>query len=190
MKTYKNLYPKVCSYQNLEKAFKKASKGKNSKFYVIEFKQNLIQNLLKLKKELELETYRPQPLVKFTIRDPKTRVIRKSTFRDRIVHHAVVNILDPIYEKRFISDNYANRKEKGTMAALKKFDLFKRKVSKNGRLVSYNFNNNTIKGYVLKADIRKFFDSVNQAKLIEILRRKVKDEKVLLLHYLLLELNS
>jgi len=179
MKTYKNLYPKLYSYKNLELAFKKASKGKNKKFYVIEFKKNLIRNLLKLRKELELETYRPSRLTKFTIRDPKTRLIRKSVFKDRIVHHAIVNILEPIYEPRFIADNYANRLNKGTISALERLDRFKRKVSKNGRLISHALTNNMIKGYVLKADIRKFFDSINQAKMIEILQRKIKDEKVI-----------
>ncbi len=101
MKTYKNLYPKLCSYKNLELAFRKASKEKNKKFYVIEFKKDLKQNLLDLKKELVWETYHPAPLTKFTIHDPKTRLIRKSIFKDRIVHHAIINILEPIYEPRF-----------------------------------------------------------------------------------------
>ncbi|MBU1027836.1 MAG: reverse transcriptase/maturase family protein [Nanoarchaeota archaeon] len=179
MKTYKNIYPKLCSYKNLELAFRKASKGKNSKFYVIEFRKNLKQNILDLKKELEWETYRPSPLTKFTIRDPKTRLIRKSKFKDRIIHHAIVNILDPIYEPRFISDNFANRINKGTIAAIHRFDLFKRKASKNGELTKNSLNNNMVKGYVFKADMKKFFDSVDQHKLIEILRRKIKDEKVI-----------
>ncbi|MFW9882659.1 MAG: reverse transcriptase/maturase family protein [Candidatus Thorarchaeota archaeon] len=177
MKTYKNLYPKLCSYKNLELAFRKASKGKNKKDYVIEFKKEINKNLLLLKEELELEKYKPSKLTKFTIKDPKTRLIRKSIFKDRIVHHAVVNILDPIYEPRFIADNYANRLNKGTISALQRFDKFKRKASKNGKLVSYAITNNMVKGYVFKADIRKFFDSINQAKMIEILKRKIKDKK-------------
>jgi len=181
MKTYKNLYPKLCSYKNLDLAFRKASKGKNKMPYVIEFKKDLRKNLMALKRELELETYRPSRLTKFTIRDPKTRLIRKSVFKDRIVHHAIVNIIEPIYEPRFIVDNYANRLNKGTISALEKLDRFKRKVSKNGRLVPYALTNNMIKGYVLKADIRKFFDSIDQAKMIEILKRKIKDERVILL---------
>ena len=122
MKTYKNLYPRLCSYKNLELAFKKASRGKNKKLYVIEFKKDLKQNLFALKRELELEIYRPSKLTKFTIRDPKTRLIRKSVFKDRIVHHAIVNILEPIYEPRFIADNYANRLNKGTISALDRLD--------------------------------------------------------------------
>jgi len=65
----------------------------------------------------------------FIIRDPKTRKISKSDFRDRVVHHALVNILEPIFDKIFIYDSYANRKGKGTLEALKRFDQFKRKRS-------------------------------------------------------------
>jgi len=179
MKTYKNLYPKLCSYKNLEKAFKKAKKRKSSKSYVKEFEENLNGNLLKLKRELETFTYKPKPLTKFTIRDPKTRVIRKSAFRDRIVHHAIVNILEPIYEKIFIYDNYANRIDKGTILALKRFDKFKKKVSQNGKLIYSTQYKNLIKGYVFKADIKKFFDSVDQEKLIEIIKRKIKDKRMI-----------
>ncbi len=99
--------------------------------------------------------------------------------KNRIIHHTIVNILDPIYEKIFVDNNYANRINKGSIAALKKFDTFKRKISKNGILVPYAFNNNMVKGYILKADIRKFFDSIEQKRLIEILKRKIRDEKVI-----------
>ena len=129
MKSYKNIYPKLCSYKNLEKAFQKAKKGKSFKPYVVEFEKNKETNLIQLKNELETFNYQPKPLKKFIIQDPKTRVIRKSEFRDRIVHHAIVNILEPIYEKIFIYDSYANRINKGTIAALKRFDQFKRKAS-------------------------------------------------------------
>lgn len=179
MKTYKNLYQKLCSYKNLNQAFQKASKGKNSKPDIIAFKLNLEKNLLKLQGELKNETYYPRKLTKFTIRDPKTRLIRKSIFRDRVIHHAIVNILEPIYEPRFIAGSYANRKEKGTIAAILKCDEFKRKTSKNGKLLSHAKTNNMIKGYILKADIKKFFDSVNQNKLIKILKRKIKDDKLI-----------
>ncbi|MCD4759394.1 reverse transcriptase/maturase family protein [archaeon] len=169
MKSSSNLYPKLCSYNNLLKAFKKASKGKSFMPYVVEFRENLNLNLLSLKTELETLTYKPTKLKKFVIRDPKTRVIRKSIFKDRVVHHAIVNILEPIYEKTFIEDSYANRKTKGTLAAIKRFDKFKRKVSKN----------NKIKCFVFKADIKKFFDSVDQDTLLKIFRRNIKDKKLL-----------
>ncbi|MEK6952207.1 MAG: reverse transcriptase domain-containing protein [Nanoarchaeota archaeon] len=177
MKTFKNLYPKLCSHNNLETAFYKASKGKSFKWYVKEFEDNLTDNLLQLKKELESFTYKPEPLKKFIIRDPKTRVIRKSNFRDRIVHHAIVNILEPIYEKIFIYDSYANRKNKGTLAAIKKFDQFKRKVSGRGALVTNAKNNNMVRGYALKADIKHYFDSVNHEVLIDAILKNFHDKE-------------
>ena len=114
MQTYNNLYQKICSYENLELAFKKAKKNKSSKLYVIEFEKNLEENLMLLKAELLLHSYRPKPLKTFIIRDPKTRTISKSDFKDRIVHHALHNIIEPIFDKTFFYDSYANRKGKGT----------------------------------------------------------------------------
>ncbi len=89
MKRYGNLFEKLCSYDNLELAFKRARKRKTLKKYVIEFEENLKENLLELRNELIFHAYRPKPLKTFIVRDPKTRKIRKSEFRDRIVHHAL-----------------------------------------------------------------------------------------------------
>ena len=126
-----NMYESLCSAENLKLAFYKARKGKTQKPYVLEFERNLPDNLLNLRTELLLQTYQPLPLKKFVLRDPKTRKISKSAFRDRIVHHAICNIIEPIFEKKFIHDSFANRIGKGTLNAVKRFDVFKRKISKN-----------------------------------------------------------
>lgn len=178
-KTYKRLYIKVCDYKNLHLAFMKARKGKTRKFYVLEFQKDLIDNLEELKKELENEAYQPKPLKTFILRDPKTRKISKANFRDRVVHHAVINFFDPIYEKVFIYDSYANRKGKGPLAALNRLDNFIKKVSKNGKLASRNFDSNFVKGYCLKADIKHYFQEINHEVLINILKEKIKDEKLI-----------
>ncbi len=169
MKKYKNLYQELCSKENLALAFKKAQKRKSRKPYVIEFKANLDENLRILRAELLLEGYKPKPLRTFVIRDPKVRKIRKSYFVDRIVHHAICNILEPIFEKRFIYDSFANRVGKGTLNAIKRFDKFKQKASKN----------NTRNCYVFKADIKHYFDEVNHNALINILRKKINDERLI-----------
>ncbi|HUS50800.1 MAG TPA: reverse transcriptase/maturase family protein [Candidatus Paceibacterota bacterium] len=179
MKTHKNLYSNLCSYDNLLSAFQKARKGKSKKVYVINFERNLNNNLKVLQEDLIKKTYYPSNLKKFIIRDPKTRTIHSSIFRDRIVHHAIVNILSPIYEKIFIYDSFASRKNKGSHKAIKRFEYFIRKVSSNGQLVKNSFNNNSIKGYVLKADFRRYFDSINHKVLIKILRRKINDENLI-----------
>ena len=168
MKTHNNLYSKIISYENLFIAYRKARKNKTKKEYVIEFEINLEENLMRLHEELKNEIYFPKPLVTFILRDPKTRKISKSDFRDRIVHHAIVNILEPIYEKIFIYDSCANRKGKGNSFTLKRFDLYQRKVS----------NNLHCKAFCLKADVKHYFLEVNHKILLRILKRKIKDEKV------------
>ncbi|MBL7206306.1 MAG: hypothetical protein ISS36_01765 [Candidatus Aenigmarchaeota archaeon] len=179
MKTYKNLYPKVCSLKNLHKAYKKARKGKTKKQYVKEFESNLKQNILQLKRELKTQTYKPKPLKVFVIKDPKTRVISASDFRDRVIHHALCNIIEPMFDRIFISDSYASRKNKGTHVALKRFDRFKWKVSGNGKLVKNVKDKNMVVGYVLKADIKHYFNSIDHRILMSIISRKIKDEKIL-----------
>lgn len=179
--TYDNLYPKLCSYENLLLAFKKARKRKSLKPYVIEFEANLEDNLKQLQKELVTETYKPAPLKSFVISEPKTRKISKSHFRDRVVHHAICNLIEPIFENIFIHDSFANRKGKGVHSALKRFDKFKRKVSRNKSVVCY----------VFKADIRQYFETVDHEILIKILSNKIKDGKLInLIRKILTNYNS
>ena len=87
----------MCTYENLYLAYQKAKKGKSKKPYVLEFETDLNGNLIQLQKELLSKTYIPRPIVTVIIRDPKTRKIGKASFRDRVVHHAMVNILNPIF---------------------------------------------------------------------------------------------
>ncbi len=112
------------------------------------------------------------------MKDPKTRKISKSDFRDRIVHHAIILIIEKIFDKGFIYDSCANRIEKGNLFALKRLDCFVRKVSQNGKSNGW-FNNNQIRGYVLKADIKHYFQEVNYEVLVSIIKRKITDKKVI-----------
>ncbi len=176
-----DLYRELCSFRNLELAYRKARKGKRKRRDVQAFELCLEENLLQLKRELETYSYEPQPLKQFVIRDPKTRVISASDFRDRIVHHTLCNIIQPIFERAFIHDSYANRIGKGTHAALLRFDFFKRKVSQNGRLVNDPADGSMVVGYVLKADIRHYFDTVDNQILMRMIGRKISDENVLFL---------
>jgi RNA-directed DNA polymerase len=165
----KDLWHELCSYDNLLLAFKRARKHKTTKDYVIQFERNLQDNIILLRTELLFYCYKPKSLISFIIRDPKTRKISKSDFRDRVIHHALCNIIEPIFEKRFINDSYANRIGKGTLNAIKRFDYFKKIVSKN----------NTVSCYVLKADIRKYFENVDHEILIRIIEKRIKDKKVI-----------
>ena len=200
MKTYKNIYSEIYNINNLMKAWRKARKGKTKKEYVIEFEKDTMGNIFKLQKELIEQTYEPKPLKIFIVRDPKTRKIAKSAFRDRVIHHALVRVIEPIFDKTFIYDSCANRKSKGNLFALKRFDEFKRKVSSNGKIIPNKFNtgktllfpvqenqktqkfscnNNYVKGYCFKADIKHYFHEVNHDILINSIKKKIQDEKVI-----------
>jgi len=163
-----NLYSGLCSYENLELAFRKARKGKTLKSYVTEFEGNLNENLKQLQQELLLHAYRPKPLETFILRDPKTRKISKSDFRDRVVHHAVCNIIEPLFERCFIFDSFANRLGKGTFKAIERFEHFARKVSRGF----------TLPCFVLKADIRHYFETVDHKILIFIRAEYGRSEAV------------
>ncbi|MFH1630789.1 MAG: reverse transcriptase/maturase family protein [Candidatus Aenigmatarchaeota archaeon] len=178
MKTYSNLYPRICSIENLHVAFRKARKGKNNRSYVKKFEADLANNLRNLQTDLMRLTYSPAPPKVFAIRDPKSRIISAPNFRDRIVHHAIHNIIQSIFEKAFIYDSFANQIDKGTHKAIERFDKFKRKVSGNGKLIRNSRYTNQAKGYVLKADIRHYFDTVDHETLMKIINRKIKDKFV------------
>ncbi|MEK6829176.1 MAG: reverse transcriptase domain-containing protein [Nanoarchaeota archaeon] len=178
MKTHNNLYPEIYSMKNLILAWKKARKGKTKKDYVIEFEKNLRNNLRALHYELKYFYYKPELLIKFILRDPKTRQISKSDFRDRIVHHALVRVIEPIFDKTFIYDSCGNRKGKGNLFAIKRFYEFMRKVSRNAKINGW-FNDNQVRGYCLKADIKHYFQEINHEILLNIIKRKIKDERII-----------
>lgn len=161
-----NIYQEICSEDNLLLAWTKARRWKTKRRYVKRFQKNLKENLDNLHKELINKTYQPNKPKTFILRDPKTRKISKSAFRDRVVHNALCNIIAPILEKSFIYDSHANCIGKGTLKALERFDVFKRKVSRN----------NTRECFVLKADIKHYFQEVDHEILISIIKRKIQDE--------------
>ena len=158
-------------------AYMKCRKRKTKKQYTQDFEKDLANNILKLQEELSQKTYKPRPLIDFTIRDPKTRKISKSDFRDRVVHHALCNIIEPIFDKMFIVDSYANRIGKGSLKAIERFEQFKRTVSKN----------NTKSCYILKADIKHYFYTVDHEILINIIKEKICDKDVINLIKVILE---
>jgi len=165
----RNLWKELCSTQNLELAYKKARKHKTLRPCVLEFEGNLADNLDMLRTELLFHSYKPRLLKTFILRDPKTRKISKSDFRDRVIHHALYNIIEPFFEKMFLYDSYANRKGKGTVKAIQRFEYFRKKLSQN----------NTSQVFILKSDIRHYFDEVDHSILLKIIKKKINDPKVL-----------
>ncbi len=118
MKRVGYLFEKVTDFRNLLDAAKKAYKGSNHSPEAQDFWFHMEDELLNLQNELQSGIYRPGQYSYFYVRDPKKRKISVAPFRDRVVHHAVVNVLEPIYEKIFIYDSYATRKGKGTHRAI------------------------------------------------------------------------
>ena len=116
MKRFKNLYREICSWDNLLLAAKLAQKGKRHQPNVAQFNFRLESELLQLEEELQNQSYIPGKYQSFYIYDPKERMISAAPYRDRVVHHVLCNIIQPIFENTFIFDSYANRKGKGTQS--------------------------------------------------------------------------
>lgn len=159
----------IISVENLLVAWREFLAGKRKREDVAKFSLHLTDNIFALHRELEQKTYEHGAYFAFKINDPKQRDIHKATVRDRLLHHAVYRILYPYFDKKFISDSYSCRKEKGTHKALNQFRKYGRKVSKN--------NNRT--AWVLKCDIKKFFASINHEALTQILGKHLLDENTL-----------
>ncbi len=114
MKSYKNLYPQIYSFAHLYQAFRAARKGKRNKVEVASFEFDLEHSLLALESELRDQTYRPGGYTNFYIHEPNRRLVSAAPFRDRVVHHALGQVIEPIWEARFIPTSFACRVGKGT----------------------------------------------------------------------------
>jgi len=165
-----SLYPKIYAFANLYRAFRRARRCKRDRLEVADFEFDLEEKLLRLREELKGCTYRPGPYRSFYIRDSKRRLISAAPFRDRVVHHALVGVIEPLFERRFIGDSYANRVGKGTHRALDRCQQFSRRYR-----------------YVLQCDVRQFFPSVDHAILYGQLARVIGDEDVMWLVARILE---
>jgi len=155
--------------ENIFAAWREFRRGKGRKLDVQEFEFNLEDNLFQLHEELKTKTYQHSHYTSFFVRDPKLRHIHKATVRDRILHHAVFRVLYPIFDRGFIFDSYSCRLEKGTHRAVLRLEKFCRQLSDN--------NHKNI--FVLKCDVKKFFDSVDQEILLSLIRKEIKDEEAM-----------
>lgn len=157
MKRYGDLWGQITEFKNLYKASQKAQRGKRFKHSVLSFNYHLGDELRTLQQELIQKIYVPGEYRTFRIFDPKPRLISAAPYRDRVVHHALCNVIEPIIDRTFISDCYANRIGYGTHRALRQFIKFARTSR-----------------YVLQCDIRKYFPSIDHEILKQLLRRKIK----------------
>lgn len=164
------LYEQIYSFDNLLDAWKKARKGKRRHREVLKFELDLEGNLIGLQNDLIWQRYQPGAYRYFTVTAPKPRQIAALPFRDRVLQHAINNIIEPIWEARFISDSYACRPGRGTHACANRVEGFLRTTLRNhGRI------------YALKADISKFFASIHRPTILKILARNIACEKTMAL---------
>ena len=170
MKRHGNLWPQLISFQHLLRASQKAKRGKRFRPSVANFEFRLEPELWRLQDELANKTYRPGNYRSFYIYEPKKRLISAAPYRERIVHHALTGILEPIFEPTFIHDSYACRQGRGTHAGVDRCQQFARQFR-----------------YVLKTDIRKFFPSLDHEILKKLIARKIKDLGVLWLAGLIID---
>ncbi len=167
VKIDKNIFDSIIDPESLFQAWQKFRNGKSKRKDVTQFEWNLESNIFKLHRDLVNGIYRHGSYTDFYITDPKLRHIHKATVRDRIVHHAVYQVVNTIFERSFIFDSYSCRIGKGTHAAVNRLEKFVRKVSKNY----------TGPCWALQFDVKKFFDSVDHDILLSILKQKISCPK-------------
>ena len=157
MKRYGGLWPQIITFENLLRASRQAQKGKRLNGNVLAFNYRLEQELFQLQAELRVQSYRPGEYRTFEIRDRKRRLISAAPYRDRVVHHALCNVIMPLLERTLIGQTYANRVGYGSHRALKQFTDWTRRYR-----------------YCLQCDIQKYFPSIDHEILKALIRCKIK----------------
>ncbi len=166
---FKHSYNNIICLENLLNAWKEFLNGKRNRKDVQDFQLRLMSNIISLHESLATKTYKHSAYHAFNISDPKPRRIHKAGVKDRLIHHAVYRVLYPSFNRVFISDSFSCRLKKGTHKAIDRFRTFARKSSQN----------HTKTVWVLKCDIRKFFASIDQKILKEIIASYVPDQDIL-----------
>lgn len=121
------LFPRIIAFPNLLLAAKRASRAKRFRPNVAQFALSMEEELHALRQELISHRYRPGSYRTFVLRDKKPRLISAAPFRDRVVHHALCHVIEPIIDRSFLFDSYACRKGKGTHAAIERASHYARR---------------------------------------------------------------
>ncbi len=162
MKRAGRLFPRISERANLLVAFHRALRGKRDRDEVRRFSQNLERRLCELRAGIETDSLPLGRYTQFIIHDPKERIITAPCFEERVLHHAIMNVCEPVFERRLIADTYACRKGKGRIAALLRAQQFAGSHT-----------------HFLKYDIRHYFDSISHAILKQQLATLFKDTPLL-----------
>lgn len=168
MKRTGDLWQQLVCWDNLQAAWEAARKGKRYKIDVIKFAANWEENLIDLQNQLIWNTWRPLGFRSFPVYEPKHRLIEAPYFTDRIIHHALHRVVEPIFDKTFIHDSFACRKGKGIHQAVRRVQQQLRQAQKTDRPL-----------YVLQADIKGYFRHIQHYTLKQLIARKIKDKQVL-----------
>lgn len=163
------MFQHIISKENIFAAWREFQKGKMGKQDVLIFSEHFEQHLLRLHADLMNGKYRHGPYTRFLIHDPKLRNIAKASVRDRVLHHAICRVITPNFDKAFVYDAYSSRKTKGVHRAIERFQSLAQKLSQN----------NTQTVWVLKCDVRKFFDNVSHDRLLELCAKRIQDSLVM-----------
>ena len=168
-KWIRNQYDKLLTYENLMKAHKKSQKGKKLRKEVIMFSLKEEEYIRYLYQKLKTGTYVHSKYTSFKVYEPKERTIEKAPYIDRIVHRWIVNnFLEPYYVPSFIKTTYACIKDRGMHKATLDLQAGMRKMKKSYR-----------EYYILKMDVKKFFNNIDKNILYKILQKRIKDKKLL-----------
>lgn len=169
-KTYGSLFPRIYDFQALHAAYRRARAGKRDRPEVQRFEQDLEGNLIELQNELIWGTYRTGQYRTFEVHEPKARKVAALPFRDRVVQHALVAVIEPLWERRFIADSYACRPGRGTHRGADRAQQMLRQVKRqHGRVC------------VLKGDVKSYFASIDHEILKRLIRRRIRCGRTLAL---------
>jgi len=164
MKRYGNVFPRILYFGTLYKAYNNARRGRRYKSEILLFGYCLEKNLLELQKELRKKSYKHGNYRNFVVYDAKKREIKAASFKDRVIHKAVHDTIEPLFDRSFIYDSYACRKNKGIYKAINRLELFLCNPSNK---------------YYLQCDISKYFKSIDHEVLLFLVEKKIKDSNAL-----------
>jgi RNA-directed DNA polymerase len=168
-------FERIYDFENILSAAYSCRKGKTTGVATLKFFDNLEENIIQIQNEMMWDMYKASSYHYFYVFEPKRRLISAPNFRDRVVHRAIYNIVEPLFDKTYIYDSYACRRDKGTHRGADRAQQFIRQVEHNSG-----------RAYALKADIKRYFSSIDHAVLKSILSAKIQCSRTIdLLFYII-----
>lgn len=164
------IFESIFDFENILRSAYQCRKGKAKSKSALIFFDNLEENVISIQNDLIWDSYKPSPYRHFYVFEPKRRLISAPHFRDRVVHRAIYNILEPMFDRRYMYDSYACRKGKGAHKGADRVQMFIRDVERDNG-----------KAYALKADVKHYFSSINHDILKSILRKKLRCNRTIIL---------